>query len=595
MAIFRTIDDVSNDELARRMLLAKGKYALHIDSLLDRISNKNVFARERYSTLLHEFKALGRDPIDIVIGEPTPAARVRRYVDISCPSQIGLDLSRVSVVVRLRLRNSSPKADLHELLFDGARPVRVELQAPGFEILESSTMTTQILPDADSPPMVFELCPKALGSWSLTFLFFQDNQPAGSVRVPVEIVPGPEVHGGSAKELASPLLFTQQEAEPPDLVLIISHEQVQGAPHGQLRFTLMPRGGAGGERFPPVQLQQDLAQSGASWYEYLARLRRGVTPSPVPGSPGVPLHPDALMRAAKALGQRLWETLVPLELQRRYAEAPNRWRDRSLLVMSDEATVPWELLWPHASGASIPQYEEARPWCLHLRMARWLQHDVEKHQGSPAPRQQLGIGRIAIIAPTDTGISSVTAERSLLRQMAAKQHVTTLSPDVPTEDQVMVVLDQSVDWLHFSTHGKHSQTADTEAVLLLEGQMTLSPVLLDGSVQRHIYNSRPGVFLNACEVGQQAVGLTQLSGWPSRFLSAGAGLFLAPMWPATSEHALQFSREFYGACLNSSSTVGEALRAARQALWQRNDGDPTWLAYALYAHPNAHLSWQASS
>lgn len=82
------------------------------------------------------------------------------------------------------------------------------------------------------------------------------------------------------------------------------------------------------------------------------------------------------------------------------------------------------------------------------------------------------------------------------------------------------------------------------------------------------------------------MGFNRPGGWTNRLISNGAGLFIAPMWTVTDERALVFAQVFYNELLNGS-IVAEAVRQARLAT--RTPGDPTWLAYTVYAHPNAYL------
>ena len=50
--------------------------------------------------------------------------------------------------------------------------------------------------------------------------------------------------------------------------------------------------------------------------------------------------------------------------------------------------------------------------------------------------------------------------------------------------------------------------------------------------------------------------------------------------------ALAFSATFYDTLLGGK-TVAEAMQAGRQAA--KEEGNPTWLAYSVYAHPNARV------
>jgi len=45
---------------------------------------------------------------------------------------------------------------------------------------------------------------------------------------------------------------------------------------------------------------------------------------------------------------------------------------------------------------------------------------------------------------------------------------------------------------------------------------------------------------------------------------------------------------------NPGRTLASAVCAARHAVRRQAPRDPTWLAYSLYAHPNARLAWDGS-
>lgn len=69
-----------------------------------------------------------------------------------------------------------------------------------------------------------------------------------------------------------------------------------------------------------------------------------------------------------------------------------------------------------------------------------------------------------------------------------------------------------------------------------------------------------------------------------RLISSGAGLFIGPLWEVGDATAYAFSLTFYTALLRGA-TIAQATRQGRTAA--RRQGDPTWLAYSVYGHPNA--------
>jgi hypothetical protein len=142
----------------------------------------------------------------------------------------------------------------------------------------------------------------------------------------------------------------------------------------------------------------------------------------------------------------------------------------------------------------------------------------------------------------------------------------------------------------------HGQLADEnhDVAIWLEEDETLRAAELYGPAYRTpIARARPGVMLNICHGARAQWSITNLGGWAQWFLSAGASLFVAPLWTVTDERASHFARVFYdrltAAPVNGvAPTVTSAVTAARTSA--QGDGDPTWLAYSVYAHPNAVLA-----
>jgi len=97
---------------------------------------------------------------------------------------------------------------------------------------------------------------------------------------------------------------------------------------------------------------------------------------------------------------------------------------------------------------------------------------------------------------------------------------------------------------------------------------------------------RPLVVLNACQVGRAGLQLTSIGGFADAFIHAGAGSFVSSLWAVGDEPAASFTTEFYRR-LKAGATIAKASVAAREKA--RAAGDATWLAYVVYAHPDAKL------
>jgi hypothetical protein len=366
------------------------------------------------------------------------------------------------------------------------------------------------------------------------------------------------------------------------MVLVIA---AQASPPA-LQFTLMRDGGGWWRTFPPVPLQKDPAGHADALYRHLT----GITVRSDPASAAHDGYSSRVLtgpevdRGVRALGHNLWKDLIPRELKDLYAAERDDWRGRSLLVFSEDPHLPWELVWPYGED-----WEDESPWCGTLGLTRWLRRDAQGN-GNESPPTGLSLRSLAVLAPADASLPTALAERDFLRGLAASHLLRDLSPDLVTAEAVQGLLEGGqYDWLHVATHGRfHAASPDGDSVVWLQGRAALTPAAFVGpAIERHLRRRRPAFLFNACEVGRLGRGLTGLAGWATRLVSAGAGLFAAPLWEVTDDGALAFVRVFYERLL-AGETVAEAVRQARHQA--RQEGDPTWLAYSVYAHPNARLT-----
>ena len=513
-------------------------------------------------------------------------AIVTRYTDIACPRQVFIDTPRVAVVVRLTLHKPEHSAAEESVKVRQDLPVQVRLEAPGFEHLNQPEQEMVVLPDADSPPVVFDLRPIEIGPKHLIFDFFQAGNPAGTASVPVEVTADPvSVEVGTSLVQA---LRIQPNALAPDLMLYIGYERFQQQP--ALRFTLM-RAGEVGRTFSAVALEDDPAGHAGRLYQHLTGLGAGEDPTAaliIPEEDRLPkplrkIPRQDIDRRVRNLGEDLWDRLIPQDLKAVYAKERDAWRDRTLVIVSDEPYIPWELVWPFGED-----WEDENPLCITTRMTRWLRRDAQGngHEAAPAT---LRLRSLACLAPPDSGLAAAQTEREFLKRVVSEHGLRDLSPWPPTWSAVADLLEEGeYDWLHAAAHGNFYPPApDSDSAVWLQDQRALQPESFVGRrILAHLKQQRPGFFLNACHTARQEWTLTRMGGWPDRLVSKGAGFFLAPMWTVSDDPALTFARSLYGGLL-SGQTVAESVRQAR--LEARTPGDPTWLAYSVYAHPNARL------
>jgi hypothetical protein len=512
-----------------------------------------------------------------------PPSSVTRYTDIACPRRVWVSTPRFTVVVRLTLQPSPYSAAAEELVVSPDAPVQVLVQAPAFDILGEPKQETPILPDRDSPPLVFDLRPRQVGHAGITFDFFQNGQPLRTAHIPVEVAAFEVTEGAEPKPVGA--LRVEADVTPPDMVLHIAYQETPPALH----FTLIRNGGASWQEFAPVALTGDPQSAAAEFYRKVTSLVDNQEPTLKQVVKQQRILPAAdVDRRVKQLGQNLWRTLIPGELKALYAREREQWRGCTLLIFSDEPHLPWELLWPYEPGG----YDDPGPWCETLRLTRWLRKDAAGN-GNEQPPARLHLRTLAVVAPAYSILRNLAAaqrERAALLELMTRYNLTDASPAEPSWSAVVDLLESGgYDWFHAAAHGNfYAASPDGDSGLWLQQDMALTPDSIVGEqIEGHLKAHRPGFFLNACQAGRQGWALTQIGGWANRLIGAGAGLFIGPLWEVRDDSAFDFAQVFYGALL-AGKPVAEATQLARLAA--RRAGDPTWLAYSVYAHPNAQLT-----
>ncbi len=509
---------------------------------------------------------------------PKPAPLVTRYTDITCPQRVWIGERRLPVVVGLTLRpardSDAPPAAM-QLTTD--LPVEVRITAPNFAVLGPQARPLVVLPDQDSEPVVFYLQPQASGFTHISLDFVQGGRPLPTVLWAVEIT----------REQVSPttirlsqLLEIEPAAPRPDLLLYVADDMHDGRPH--LRMTLYEDGAEQGLGFAPLPLPGSLAGFMQRLYDSLAEWTDAAAGGPLfAGSNGIATLPKAVRQA----GEQLWWELFPDDFKRHYAEKRQAWQGKTLLLVSDEPHIPWELVWPYAAG----EWQDDQPWCLSLNLMRWLRRG-EHVSGCRSPSLALTLNALACVAPISANLPSAQREQAFLHQWMMDHGVRDASPHQCSLGDVRGLAEAGgYDWLHVAAHGLPADPAagveQAGAILLDAGDPLTSDCFLGNGPQTHIAARRPGFFLNACHSGRQGQGLTSLSGWAPRLLAFGAGAVVAPLWTVSDRSALAFATSFYNHL--PTDTVGDALRAARRQ--GIASGDPTWLAYSVFAHPQARV------
>ena len=289
-----------------------------------------------------------------------------------------------------------------------------------------------------------------------------------------------------------------------------------------------------------------------------------------------------MTRELNRIGQRLYRELFPPELRREYREFCGK--VHTLQIVSDEPWIPWELIKPYDDDGELIDHDFL---CLQYELARWV---------SPAakvPAAEITVEALACIAPTDSGLPLAQQERQDLLDRAGQRGVQTHAPAPADRRAVEKLLegDLAIQLWHFACHGDFDQQSPGRSPLYLQDREEFRPDQIVGRAQTHLKRQQPLVFLNACRVGTGGFHLTGLGGWAAVLVGdCGVGAFLAPMWSVDDRLACQFADKFYDVvCSEPGCTIAHAVREARRSVRSSAPHNPTWLAYSLYAHPNAHV------
>lgn len=500
----------------------------------------------------------------------------RKWVDINSPEIVSIHQQRIAIIVRLTHRKPtySRVFDMKIVVEPTIKdPIVVSLTAPGFEHLNGTQRPIAIARRGEGE-CVFDLHPLAVRTSSLQFDFFQKGHLLGNISVPIEIVEHQTTMSHAV--MASGHLSEPTSMKAVQLMLFAKVDKRDN--ETRLLYTLQENGNPGRE-FQSVTIQGDLATYANQIYEGLNRLTQGQDYKAGIGE--VNLSPAKVARQIKTIGRRLWDECLPPDFRTLYTERRKTWRNKTLMIVSDDPYLPWEMVLPYDSD-----WEDAEPWCLTFQLTRWLRRNPQGN-GNEGPPGILPWKSFAVLAPSDSALLYATPEINYFKALTKTRPSKFIEPVPLTWETTLNFFESAAyNWVHLVGHGQHWQVNSlSDAVFMVEGGEGVSPHELNGQkIKSHFSATRPGVVFNICEGARSGWSLSGHSGWANHFIIYGAGLYLAPAWKVSDRLAYQFMETLYTE-LNNHKTVAEAVRSARRKI--RDEQNPAWLAYCVYAHPNA--------
>jgi len=480
---------------------------------------------------------------------PQAPAEPDRRLFADFPERVGVG-QRIPLFVWVStLGGSGASAPLRPILVppEGRRIV-VAISAPGFELLSDADQELLVPATGESNPIRFALRATAPGLHRVKVDAFASGTFLGRVELQVSADVGALITEGVPRQVG----LSGVSGQPGEVTLQVNRE-----PDGAYSFQLI----------------------GASWYPRVPARSLGAEPTEVVeriidelraiarGESGF-TSPRAIRERVKTLGTILWSDIVPDPVRRQFWEQAGS--IRSFVVMSNLDTVPWELL--HAVDQGRP---EVGFIAEHVPVVRRVYERV--------PVYNLPLPSSAYVVPPQSP-SDALAEVSDVRAIIG-QRVRDLGV-VSRLDDLQNYFSAPPGLLHFACHNTFSPA--TGSMVRMDGGPIRPDDLEQCKRRLSMADANPLIFFNACRTAGEIYGFTQMSGWASQFMAAGAGAFIGTLWPVRSATARSFATSFYSAIVHQQLSLGEATLQARKSVSQDLE-DPTWLAYSVYGSPGARV------
>lgn len=305
----------------------------------------------------------------------------------------------------------------------------------------------------------------------------------------------------------------------------------------------------------------------------------------------------------RSWGGEMFRALFPPALQQALWSLAKRGLLDGIRVHSDEPFIPWEIVYlndpaqPGSDGRFLAEYG----------VCRWL------YGAAPVRAVTVRRNRARSVVPHYPEASWKLANAEDVEEPYLKATLGAV-PVQPADHASVLALLQgpaAFDLIHFACHGEADLAEIGSSQLLLEGEILTgsdgrrewAQDPLEASTVRQFANlrgadgSRPLVVVNACQTGRAGYTLTEVGGFASAFLGTREGsgdsrgqaaAFVGALWSVGDKTAATFVIALYEA-LRQGKTMADASCVARAA--SRKAGEPTWLAYTVYAHPRMKVTF----
>lgn len=272
-------------------------------------------------------------------------------------------------------------------------------------------------------------------------------------------------------------------------------------------------------------------------------------------------------------------------------------RTPTLLLLLDEAYVPWELalVTDRLPPDLIPDGPEIPLIGCLLAVSRWVlprRQPLGHDRPATPPPDGMSAATMAVVVG-DYSSSALRLEGAIAECAALVERYDALRVGIAAEE-VHALVDDMLERdgvhyapavVHFALHGQTSPTQQQYVGLKIgvAGDRLLHPMTLTRSAMAG--RNRPFVFLNACQVGSAMETLNSMGGLAPALVTGGARGVIGPLWDVDDSLAKDLSTTFYVEVLEQAVPVGEAMRRLRSRFGRTPVLTATPLAYVYYGHP----------
>jgi hypothetical protein len=460
------------------------------------------------------------------------------------PERVGVG-QRIALLVWVST-TGKPGSSVPLKPFSAPGGIVISIYAPGFEFGTDSDQELIVPGAGESDPVRFGLRAVASGLHKVRADAFAGGTFLGRIELQVSVEVGAALSEGVPRQVG----LADVDARPGEVTLQVNRE------NGAYSFQLI------GSSWYPRVLTRSLAADPTDVVEGILAELRAVASKESGFS-----SPRALREHIKNLGTKLWSDIVPDAVRRQFWEQAGN--ISSFVVMSNLDTVPWELL--HVVDHGRP---EVGFLAEHVPVMRRVYERT--------PVYNLAFPTSAYVVPPNSPRDALDEVDDVRAVIGKRTHDLGI---VTQLDALHELFSTPPGLLHFACHNKFSPS--TGSVVWMDGGPVRPDDLEQSKRMLAMAAASPLVFFNACRTAGEIPGFTEMSGWASQFMAAGAGAFVGTLWPVRSKAARIFATSFYDAMIRHA-TLGEASVQARKSVAEDLE-DPTWLAYTIYGSPSARV------